>query len=454
MEKMLPQNIDAEKSLLGSILIDPDAYDLVADKLAPTDFYRNAHQVIYEAIVQLVSRRICPDLVTILDELEQKDKLDDAASEGMYAGTYLTGLINCVPTSGNVEYYADIVSRLALCRRLIHAAGQITTLAYSQDANAVEKSEQLLFNIDRQEMVQAFFGMGELTSDYVEELTFLHENKGAFIGVPTGYDDIDNATAGLQKSDLILLGGRPSMGKTALGLCIGYNAALRGKRVAIFSLEMGKKQLMRRLMSMASKIDMQRLRSGWIEDGEWERIIDAASNLSQLPIWINDTAGNPISSMRRQLRRLTQSVGTPEIVIVDYIGLIESEDAKYENRVQEVSKISRGLKALAREFDVPILALAQLSRDVEKRASKRPMLSDLRDSGSLEQDADVVMFVYRDAYYAQQEGRTVEQGKENIADVSIAKQRNGPTGDVQLFFQPDQAMFYPLEVLLPSEGGM
>lgn len=446
MEKMLPQSLEAEKGVLGSIIIDPEAYDQVADYLTPADFYRNAHRVIYDTILALVSRRILPDFITLCDELDRVGKLEQVGG-----ASYLTGLINEVPTSGNIEYYAQIVSRTALHRRLIHAAGQIAALAYEQTPEALNQSMQLLFNLEQHTMSQAFSGMPELVSEYLEELNFLHEHKGALTGVPTGYPDIDDCTGGFQKTDFIILGGRPSSGKTSFGLSMGYNAAIRGKHIAIFSLEMGKKQLMRRLMSMATKVDLQRLRSGWIADEEWDCIVKESGNLSNLPIWINDTAGNPIASMRSQLRRLVQEQGHIDLVMVDYLGLIEP-DEKTENRVQEMSKISRGIKQLAREFDVPVLALAQLSRNVESRQNKRPMLSDLRDSGSLEQDADVVLFVYRDAYYAQQEGREVAEDKKNVADISIAKQRNGPTGDVQLYFQPEQAMFYPLEECLKPEN--
>ncbi len=445
MEKLLPQSVEAEKGVLGSIIIDPEAYDLVADKITPEDFYRDTHRIIYETILSLAKRRVSADFITLCDELDRVGKLDVVGG-----AFYLTGLINDVPTSGNIEYYADIVARTAIHRRLIHAAGQIAALAYEQSAQALNQSIQLLFNLEQHTMSQAFSGMPGLVTEYMEELDFLHDHKGALTGVPTGYNDIDDPTGGFQKSDFIILGGRPSSGKTSLGLCMGYNAAIRGRHVAIFSLEMGKKQLMRRLMSMATKVDLQRLRSGWIEEDEWERIVNEAGNLAQLPIWINDTAGNPIASMRSQLRRLVQEQGYIDLVIIDYLGLIEP-DEKSENRVQEMSKISRGIKQLAREFDTPILALAQLSRNVESRQNKRPMLADLRDSGSLEQDADVVLFVYRDAYYAQQEGREVAEDKKNIADISLAKQRNGPTGDIQLYFQPEQAMFYPLEECLKPE---
>lgn len=447
MERIFPNNIEAEMGVLGSIIIDPQSYDLVADQLKPDDFYRNAHRVLYQTIVGLAAQRITPDYITLCDELERINKLEEVDGSA-----YITSLINEVPTSGNVEYYAGIVLRAALNRRLISAAGQIAALGFEQDPESIEKSEQLLFSLQNHSMTQAFTPMPAMVGDYIAELDHLHEHRGTYTGIPTGYKDIDDTLGGLQRSDLILLGGRPSSGKTSLGLCMGYNAALRGHKVAVFSLEMGKRQLMRRMMSMATSVDLQRLRNGWINDEEWSKIIEKSADLSLLPIWINDTAGNPLSSMRSQLRRLAQEQNGIDLVVVDYLGLIAPDDEKVENRVQEVSKISRGLKLLAREFDVPVLALAQLSRAVEQRQNKRPQLADLRDSGSLEQDSDVVLFIYRDAYYAQMEGRELEQGKENIADITVAKHRNGPTGDVQLYFKAEQTMFYDLEHALKGDS--
>src|SRR5437016_4608489 len=259
MERILPNNIEAEQGVLGSILIDPESYDLVADRLKADDFYRNAHRVLYEMIVSLVTQRITPDYITLCDELDRTDKMKEVDGAG-----YITSLINLVPTSGNIEYYAGIVSRAALNRRLIHAAGQIVVLGYDQDPESMEKSEQLLFSLQNHTMTQAFTPMPAMVSDYIHELDYLHEHRGSYTGVPTGYKDIDDTLGGLQRSDLILLGGRPSSGKTSLGLCMGYNAALRGYKVAVFSLEMGKRQLMRRMMSMSTSVDLQRLRSGWV----------------------------------------------------------------------------------------------------------------------------------------------------------------------------------------------
>jgi replicative DNA helicase len=444
IERQLPQNIEAEQGVLGSIIIDPECYDLVADGLKADDFYRNGHQTIYGAMVSLVARRIKPDYITLCDELDQTDKMEDAGG-----ADYILSLINKVPTSGNIEYYAGIVSRSAQCRRLIRYAGQVVAWAHAQDVDAMQKTEEALFQLADHSAAQDFMAMPALIGEYLPELELVHDHKGEYTGVPTGYDDIDKLLGGLQKSDLILLGGRPGSGKTSLGLCMGYNAALRGYKVAVHSLEMGRRQLTRRLTSMASKVDLQRLRSGWFDDSEWETIISKMGDLSQLSLFVNDAAGNPIASMRSQLRRLSQRQGGIDLVIVDYLGLIGPDEGT-ENRVQEISKISWGLKLLAKEFDVPVLALAQLSRQVESRQNKRPILSDLRDSGSLEQDADVVLFLYREDYYAELEKRP-EYVPTNEAEVSIAKHRNGPTGGVNLYFKGEQTMFYNLEEKLGQE---
>jgi replicative DNA helicase len=438
MERLLPQNIEAEQGVLGSILIDPEAIYQVADTLHAEDFYRDAHRVIYQGILALHVRRVPADFSLLCDELERTNHLEQVGGMG-----YISSLVNVVPTSGNVEHYAAIVARTAVLRRLVHGAGQIAAWAYSQDSDALEKAEKMLYQLQRQSTPGDWTSMPVLMSAYMEELEDLYRHRGTLSGVSTGFSDIDATLNGLQKSDLILLAGRPSIGKTSLGLCIGYNAALRGKKVAVFSLEMGRMSLARRLMSMASKVDMQRLRSGWIHDEEWDGIVRKAGDLSQLSISVNDTAGSPVASMRSQLRRLTGGV---DLVVIDYLGLIEpdADSGTRSNLVQQISAISRGLKGLAREFDVPVLTLCQLSRAVESRPNKRPMLSDLRDSGSLEQDADVVMFIYRDDYYRKREDPE-NFVPDHMAEVIIAKHRNGPTGDVKLYFQEDRTMFYNLD---------
>lgn len=446
MERMIPYNPEAERGVLGSIIIDPTAYDTVSPILTPDDFHIEAHRIIYEAMLKLNARRINADFITICDELEREERLGSVEYGGFSGASYLSDLTGAVPSSANATYYASILKSLTECRRVIGAATQMVQLAYTKDPKTLEKSEQLLFKVRSDKKANdGFVGMPELMNEYMDELNYLHEHRGALSGVPTGYSDLDLCLGGLQKSDLILLAARPSMGKTSLALCIAYNAALKGKRVAIFSLEMGRRLLSRRLMAMSSKVDMQRLRNGWVEDDEWEKVTSSYQDLSSLPVWVNDTAGNPIASMRSELRRLSQEHGAPDLVIVDYIGLIEPdvESDKRANLVQQISETSRGLKSLAREFDVPMLALCQLSRAVEQRGLKIPILSDLRDSGSLEQDADVVMFIYRDDYYAKAEKR--ESETPNQATIYISKHRNGPTGEVNLWWQADQTMFYNLE---------
>ncbi len=450
MERLLPQNIEAECGVLGSIIIDPEAIAYVADFLYPDDFYRDAHQQIYEVILALHEQRTPADFITLCDELERRNRLEEVGG-----ASYITSLINQVPTSGNVEYYGRIVERTSILRRLISAAGRIAAIAYEEaDADtALNMSEQILYSVRRRIAGGGFVSNAQLMQLYVDELERLQEKKQDLTGVPTGYADLDDVLGGLQKKDLIILAARPGVGKSALGVSIAYNAAVEhGLSSAVFSLEMGKEQLARRQVSMDSGIDQQRLRRGWIGDEEWDSLTATIGKLAGLPIWTDDASGNPIMSMRAKLRRLFQQQGHIDLVVVDYLQLIdpdESEERRYENRVQEVSKISRGLKAIAREFDVPVLAMAQLSRKVEERQNKRPLMADLRDSGAIEQDADVILFLYRDDYYADQESRP--SMAPNIAELNIAKQRNGPIGEVDLFFQAERTMFYDLDERLTPE---
>jgi replicative DNA helicase len=438
VEKLLPQNIEAECGVLGSIIIDPEAIVQVADFLQPDDFYRDAHRTIYSIVIQLYEQREPADFITICDELESLNKLEEVGGAG-----YITSLINQVPTSANVEYYGRIVERTAILRRLIHAAGQIAALAYEEpDANvAMDKSEQLIFGITQHHARSNFSALKDLLASYMEKLDLLHQRRGSIVGVPTGFSDLDRLTGGLQRSDLIILAARPAVGKTSLCLSVAHNSAIRfDQSIAIFSLEMSKEQLIQRLLSMEAGIDQQRLRSGWIEDDEWVRIVDAMGTLSNAKIWIDDTAGISTMEMRSKARRLQAEQGI-DMVIVDYLQLMQSSvgGKRNDNRVQEVSEISRNLKGLARELNVPVLALAQLSRTVESRQSKVPQLSDLRESGSIEQDADVVMFIYREDVY------NPDTERKNIADILVAKHRNGPVGGVSLYFQASQTRFRDLE---------
>jgi replicative DNA helicase len=439
VEKLLPQNIEAECGVLGSIIIDPEAIVQVSDFLRADDFYRDAHRTIYEVILRLFEEHEPADFITICDELERSNKLEEVGG-----ASYITSLINQVPTSGNVEYYGRIVERTSILRRLIHAAGQIAALAYdSDDADAaLEKAEQLIFNIGQRHVRSDFAHISEILSDYMNKLDQLHEHRGSIVGVPTGFTDLDRLTGGLQKSDLIVLAARPGLGKTSLALSLAHNCAVNYQRsVAVFSLEMSKEQLAQRLLSMDAGIDQQRLRTGWIEDDEWDRIVIARDKLEEASIWIDDTASISTTELRSKARRLQAQEGV-DLIIIDYLQLMQATigGKRNENRVQEISEISRSLKALARELNVPVLALAQLSRAVESRQSKVPQLSDLRESGSIEQDADIVMFIYRDDVYNQ------DTEKKNIADIIVAKHRNGPLDEVSLYFQASQTRFRDLEV--------
>lgn len=435
MEKRLPFNPEAEAGVLGGIIIDPEAIAEVVDFLKAGDFHRDAHRTIYEVILQLYQCREPADFITICDELERRNRLEDVGG-----ASYITSLINEVPTSGNVAYYGRIVERTATARRLIHTAGQIAALAYAQDAQALEKAEQMLSALERRGSRSTFITMRDLMNRYMEELDMLHSHRGALTGVPTGYSDLDRLTGGLQRADLIILAARPGGGKTSLALNLTENAARAGKHVAIVSLEMGNPQLARRFMAASSHIDLQRLRTGWIEDEEWEHVIAAASELSELPICTSDMPVSSVAAIRQQLRILQREHGEIDLLIVDYLQLLTADEAAGDkNRVVELGRISRGLKLLALEANIPILALAQLSRAVETRQSKIPQLSDLRESGSIENDADLVMFIYREEMYHP------DTERKNIADIIVAKHRNGPVGDIQLYWQPHLTAFRPLE---------
>jgi replicative DNA helicase len=390
VEKLLPQNIEAESGVLGSIIIDPEAIVQVADFLHAEDFYRDAHRTIYEVIISLYEQQQPADFITICDELEGRGKLEDVGGP-----SYVTSLINQVPTSGNAEYYGRIVERTAILRRLIHAAGEIAATAYQEsDADvALEKAEQLIFNISQRHAHADFSPLRDILTEYMSKLDQLHERRGSIVGVPTGFTDLDRLTGGLQRSDLIILAARPAMGKTSLALSLAHSSAIKHKQsIAVFSLEMSKEQLVQRLLSMDAGIDQQRLRTGWIEDDEWERIIYAMGTLSEASIWIDDTAGISTMEMRSKARRLQAEHGV-DLIIVDYLQLMQSSTggARNKNREQEISEISRNLKGLAREINVPVLALAQLSRAVESRSSKIPQLSDLRESGCITGDSLVYL---------------------------------------------------------------
>lgn len=434
MEKQLPFSIEAEMGVLGSIIIDPDAMALVADKLDVADFYRNVHKDIYEAMLYLFEHRTPTDYLALCNELKRREKTCEDGWE-----VYLDRLTDEVPTSAHVEHYAKIVREKAEARQLIHAAGKIAAIAYEEEPNALEQAEQIIYAIGQRHGMEDFSAMADIASAYISDLDNLHEHRGAIVGVPTGLP-LDGIIGGMQQSDLVILAARPSQGKTSLALTIAHNAAIKYKKhVGIFSLEMSKKQLAQRMVSMTSRVDLQKLRTAWIEEKDWSRIVDAVDILSEGALWIADTTGLSIASMRSKCRRLQAQHGL-DLLIVDYLQLMQSADPKqHANRVQEISDISRGLKLLAMELDIPVLALSQLSRKVEERAVKIPQLSDLRESGSLEQDADVVLFIYRDEYYNRQTERP------GSADIIIAKHRNGPIGEVEIGFEASQTRFYDRE---------
>lgn len=437
IERLPPQSIEAEEAVLGSLLIDPDAIIRLATILKPDDFYREKHGWIYDAILILHERREPIDFLTVCDELERRQQLDEVGGRA-----FITTLINAVPTSIHAEHYARIVERTAIRRRLIEAAGQIAVLAYQEAddvGEVVDRAEQVLFGISERRISRELVPIRQILSEYYDRIEYLTRHQDEMLGVPTGFNDIDKLLGGMQKSDLIILAARPSVGKTGLALSFAHNAAKRFKqRVAFFSLEMSNEQVVQRLISAETGIDSQKLRQANLSEQEWARFMQAYSELSETMFYIDDTPGISALELRTKARRLHAEMGL-DLVIVDYLQLMRG-DMRTENRVQEIASISRALKGLARELNVPLLALSQLSRSVESRTEKIPRLSDLRESGSLEQDADVVIFIYRDELYNDNTER------KNLADIIVAKHRNGPTGNVTLYFRKELAQFLDAEV--------
>jgi replicative DNA helicase len=436
VDRLPPHNIEAEQSVLGSLLIDRDAIIRVASYLKAEDFYVSANATIYAAIRDLYNRREPTDFVTLSDELERRGTLDDVGGVG-----YLSSLLSAVPTAVHVEYYGRIVERTATLRRLIDAGTSIAGIGYQDNVeteDALDAAERALFNVTQQRSTKDFQSIDEVIDRFFDQLEFLQTHRDQLVGVPTGFTDLDGLTGGLQRSDLIILAARPSMGKTAFSLGIAYAAAVKhGRTVGIFSLEMSAEQLVQRLLSTETGIDSHRIRLGAINDREWDEISRAFGRLSEAKIFIDDSANAGIMDVRSKARRLQAEHGL-DIVIVDYLQLMSGR--RSENRVQEISEISRGLKGLARELNVPVVALSQLSRAVESRADHRPMLSDLRESGSIEQDADIVMFIFREEKYDE------HSDKKGIAEIIVAKHRNGPVNSVNLRFFESTARFADLEM--------
>ena len=441
IERLPPHSLEAEQSVLGSLLIDRDAIIKVAAFLRADDFFTGANGLIYKAILDLYNRREPTDMVTLSDELQRRTQYDQAG--GL---SYLSSLLNAVPTAVHVEYYARIVERAATLRRLIEAGTEIVDIGFRdgiETEDALDAAERTIFDISQRRQTKDFVSMGEVLDAFFDRIDYLQQNRGEVVGVATGFSDLDQLTGGLQRSDLIIVAARPSMGKTSLALGMAYGAAVGHKKtVGIFSLEMSAEQLVQRVLSMETGVDSHRLRLGQIDDNEWDRISRAFGRLSEAPIYIDDSAAASIMDIRSKARRLQAEQGL-DMVIIDYLQLMSGR--RTENRVQEISEISRGLKGLARELNVPVVALSQLSRAVESRADHRPMLSDLRESGSIEQDADIVIFIYREDKYED------DSEKKGIAEIIISKHRNGPVGSVNLRFFDRTARFADLE-LYPGPG--
>lgn len=434
-----PQNTDAEASLLGALLIDSDAIVKVADTVVAEDFYDPKHQRIYEAIKQLYEKHSPIDVLTLSDQLKANGLLDyvDGAA-------YLTELTNFVPTAAHAEKYADIIAQKSLRRRLIKASQEITNLGYDESSSLqdiIESAESRLFDVSQKHVKQDITSLESILSESFDRLDELHKDKNKIRGLPTGFKDLDKILAGLQRSDLFILAARPSMGKTALALNLAHNAAKESKQpVLIFSLEMSKEQLVDRMLAMESGVEAWALRTGNLTDTDFEKIGQAMGSLSEASIYIDDTPSITVGDLRTKARREAHQHQLG-LIIIDYLQLMSgsSRSSGDGNRVQEISEISRGLKGIARELNVPLVALSQLSRSVESRNPQIPQLQDLRESGSIEQDADVVAFIYREDYY------NPETERKNLTDIFIKKHRNGPTGAVELFFDRDRQRFRSLD---------
>ena len=436
LSQLMPQNIEAEEAILGAILVNPSCMNKIVEHLKPESFYKPAHRYIYEAMLQLYNsgddKTI--DIVSVSDFLNVNQKLELVGGRA-----YVNDLSYNTITTANVEYYVKIVQEKAIKRSLINAGSEIVSAGY--DVNPVEESldqaEKLIFDIASQKDSKSVISIKDIVGNVYEKIQEREKSKGQLTGVDTGFYELNTYTNGLQKSDLIILAARPAMGKTAFALNIAQNAALRAKvPVAIFSLEMSKDQLAQRLMCSEAEVDTQRLRTGNVQAKDWDKLAKAMADLYDSKIYIDDTAGCTITDLRAKCRRLAMAEKNLGLIVIDYLQLIEGTGR--EDRMQQISSISRGLKILAKELNIPILALSQLSRAVEGRNDKRPMLSDLRESGSIEQDADIVMFIYRDEYYKnanEDEDDAEKAANKGEAEIIIAKHRNGPVGTVKLLFQ-------------------
>ena len=436
--KIPPQNLDAEKSLLGAVLIDEEVLADAAEITHPSDFYDKNHGLIFAGMMRLFEKHKPVDLLTLTDELKRKDEL-----ELVGGSAYLTELTNYVPTATHASAYAEMIAQAAVRRRLIKASGDISELGYDESTTTqelLEKAEAELFSVSDQSTKQDLVSLESILTDSFDRIEELSKNKGSLRGVRTGYRDLDNMTAGLQKSDLIILAARPAMGKTTLVTNLAYNVATIEKNpVLFFSLEMSKEQLVDRMLADASGVDSWNIRTGNLSDEDFAKLSEAMGEMAEAPIYIDDTPGLSVLEMRTKARRIAHE-NPLGLIIVDYLQLMQANGNHNGNRVQEVSEISRGLKLIARELNVPLIALSQLSRSVESRTPPIPQLADLRESGSIEQDADIVSFIYRPGYYEPDNPEV-----QNITDLIIAKHRNGPVGKVQLYFHPERLRFMSLD---------
>ncbi len=430
-DRIPPQNIEAEQSVLGSILIDSDALARVIEILKPEDFYEPAHRLIYDVILELFDRGKAVDLITVSEALKKRGKFEEIGGID-----YLTELIHTVPTAVNADYYAQIVKEKAILRALIRAGTEIARLGYEEGRppeQLVDDAERLLFDIIRRGEEGGFKHISGVVSPLIDEIERRYGEGREVTGVPSGFVELDRLTSGFQPSSLNIIAARPSMGKTAFATNIAVFAACKERiPVAIFSLEMSKEQLAQRMLSAEARIDAHRIRTGFLSDQEWRRLAEVAARLSEAPIYIDDTPNISIAEIRARSRRLKAEVNLG-LIVVDYLQLVQLR-RRVENKQQEVSEVSRSLKALARELDVPVVALSQLSRAVEQRQDRRPQLSDLRDSGAIEQDADLVAFIYREEVYR-------SDADTGIAEIIIGKHRNGPVGTVKLRFFKEYTRF-------------
>ncbi|OGL60682.1 replicative DNA helicase [Candidatus Uhrbacteria bacterium RIFCSPLOWO2_12_FULL_46_10] len=442
--KVPPQNLEAEQSLLGALLLDKEAVFRVIDLVTAEDFYRDAHRFIYEAMMDLFLKHEPIDILSISNRLDEKKQLQIIGGQ-----SYLVSLVNAVPTAAHADNYAGIVQRKATLRRLLEAGVKITGLGYEEEPdidNTLDQAERTLFSVTQKYLRHVFISIKSLLNEAFERIDELHHEGGKLRGIPTQFKELDAKLAGMQKSDLIILAARPSVGKTSLALDIARHAAIQSKiPVGIFSLEMSKEQLVDRMLCAEAGVDLWRMRTGRLsdkgDDNDFSRIGHAMDVLSNAPIYIDDGATANIMEIRARARRLQMEKGLG-LLIIDYLQLMESR-TKSDNRVQEISEITRALKSLARELNIPILALSQLSRAVEARSPAIPKLADLRDSGTIEQDADVVLFIYRKAM--DRSVRDVSPEERNIAQIRIEKHRNGPTGVVELYFDEGRVSFQNLE---------